>query len=70
MFAIKKLEAIRENGRVLFFKLIKDEMCWFDEFYEEQMKDAKHTSDLRTILTVMDYMAETNAILPKENSTQ
>ncbi len=66
MFAVKKLEVIRENGRVLFFKLIKDEVCWFDEFYEEQMKDAKHASDLRTVLTVMDYMAETNAILPKE----
>ena len=30
----QKVGGIRENGRVLFFKLIKDEVCWFDEFYE------------------------------------
>ena len=65
MFAIEKLEAVRRNGKVQFFKLIKDGVCWFDNFYEEQMNDARNASDLKKILTIMDYMAETNAILPK-----
>lgn len=66
MFAIEKIEAIRRNGKVQFFKLIKDGVCWFDDFYEEQMKNARNASDLKKVLAVMDYMAETNAILPKE----
>lgn len=66
MFAVEKLEAVRGNGKVLFFKLVKDGVCWFDDFYEEQNKDAKHASELRSILTLMDYMAETDARLPKE----
>lgn len=66
MFAVEKLEAVRGNGKVLLFKLVKDGVCWFDDFYEELNKDAKHASELRTILTMMDYMAETDAIFPKE----
>lgn len=66
MFAVEKLEAVRGNGKVLFFKLVKDGVCWFDDFYEEQNKDAKHASELRFILSQMDYMAETDAIFPKE----
>ena len=66
MFAVEKLEAVKDTGKVLFFKLVKDDVCWFDDFYEELNKDAKHASELRTILTMMDYMAETDAMLPKE----
>lgn len=66
MFAVEKLEAVRDTGKVLFFKLVKDGVCWFDNFCEEQNKDARHASELKTILTLMDYMAETNAMLPKE----
>lgn len=64
MFAVEKLEAVRETGKVLFFKLIKDGVCWFDEFYEEQMKDPKHASEIRSILSAMDFMAETDCMLP------
>ena len=39
-------------------------MCWFNDFYEELSRNAKHASELRTILSLMDYMAETNSILP------
>lgn len=66
MFAVEKLEAIRDNGKVLFFKLVKDGVCLFDDFYEKQNMDAKHASELRSILSLMDYMAETDAIFPKE----
>ena len=66
MFAVEKLEAVRDTGKVLFFKLVKDDVCWFDDFYEEQNKDAKHASELRAILTMMDYMAETDARFPEE----
>lgn len=65
MFAVEKLEAVRDVGKVLFFKLVKDGVCWFNDFYEEQNKDAGHVSELKTILTMIDYMAETNAMLPK-----
>ena len=64
IFAVEKLEAVRDNGRVLFFKLVKDDVCWFDEFYKEVCKTPKGASELRTILSMMDYIAETNAMLP------
>ena len=64
MFAVEKLEAVRDNGKMLFFKLIKDEVCWFDKFYEEQLKNPKHASELRSILATMDFMAENDTMLP------
>lgn len=64
MFAVEKLEAVRDNGKVLFFKLIKDGVCWFDEFYEEQMKNPKHAGEMKSILATMDFMAETDHMLP------
>ena len=66
IFAVEKLEAVRDTGKVLFFKLVIDGKCWFDDFYEQQLKDIKHASELKSILTLMDYMAETNCMLPKE----
>ena len=64
IFAVERLEAVRDNGRVLFFKLVKDDVCWFDEFYKEVSKNSKRASELRSILSMMDYLAETNAMLP------
>ena len=65
-FAVEKLEAIRDVGKVRFFKLIKDGICLFDDFYDEVSKDKRHHKDMLSILSMMDYMAETNALIPKE----
>lgn len=65
IFAVEKLEAVRENGKVRFFKLLKDWECMFDDFYDELSGNNRVHKDLLNILSVMDYMAETNAILPK-----
>lgn len=65
IFAIEKIEAIRDNGKVRFFKLLKDGKCMFDDYYNEISNNNRIFKDLLNILSVMDYMAETNAILPK-----
>lgn len=65
-FAVQWLESVRKDGKLKFFKLLKDEVSPFDLFYEEMIKDAKHKKDILHILTMMDYMAEKDEKLPKE----
>ena len=59
IFAIEKIEAIRDNGKVRFFKLLKDGKCMFDDYYNEISNNNRIFKDLLNILSVMDYMAET-----------
>lgn len=65
IFAVEKLEAVRENGKIRFFKLFKDGRCMFDDFHNEISSNDRNRKDMLNILSVMDYMAETNIILPK-----
>lgn len=65
IFAVEKLEAVRENGKNRFFKLLKDGRCMFDDFFNEISSNDRYYKDMLNILSVMDYMAETNIILPK-----
>lgn len=66
IFAVQWLESVRKDGKLKFYKLLKDEEAPFDLFYEEVNKDAKHKKDILHILSMMDYMAEKDVILPKE----
>lgn len=66
IFAIEKFEAVRTTGKVHFFKLVKNGKCLFDDFYNAIIKDERHKKNILGILSTMDYMAETNALLPKE----
>lgn len=65
IFAVEKLETVRENGMIRFFKLLKDGKCMFDDFQNEISSNDRNYKDLLNIFSVMDYMAETTAILPK-----
>ena len=65
-FAVQLLESVRNNGKLRFYKMLKDGVAPFDLFYEEVCGDKRHKKDMLKILAMMDYVAETNAILPKE----
>lgn len=66
IFAVQWLESVRKDGKLKFYKLLKDGEAPFDLFYEEVIKDAKHKKDILHILSMMDYMAEKDEKLPKE----
>ena len=66
IFAVEKIEAIRDGGKVRFVKLLIDGRCLFDEFYNEASKVDRHHKDILSILSMMNYMAETNALLPSQ----
>ena len=65
-FAVQLLESVRSDGKLRFYKLLKDGVAPFDLFYEKLCDDKKHKKDILQIFAMMDYMAETNAILPKK----
>ena len=54
IFAVQWLESVRKDGKLKFYKLLKDEEAPFDLFYEEVIKDAKHKKDILHILSMMD----------------
>jgi len=56
--AIFALEIIGEvQGQQPFYKLLKNNRCFFDEFYDEIMYNATYKSDLRSILVYMNLCA-------------
>ena len=66
IFAIEKFEAVRKDGKVSFYKLYENGKCLLDKFYNEIQFYKKSLSDFKSILATMDYMAETNELLPKQ----
>lgn len=65
IFAVEKLEEIKEGGKISFYKLIINDRCSYDEFCEDVESDERMAKSLNRIRTYMNYMAETNNILPK-----
>lgn len=65
-FAVELLESVRKNGKLRFYSLIKDGNNLFDSFFNEVSQDKRHKTDLIRIISTMDYVAETDAIMPKE----
>ena len=65
-FAVQLLESVRTNGKLRFYKMLKDGKAPFDSFYEEVCDDKRLKKDMLQILAMMDFMAETNKILPRE----
>lgn len=66
IFAIEKFEAVRKDGKVSFYKLYENGECLLDKFYNEIQFHEKSLGDYKSILATMDYMAETNVLLPKQ----
>ncbi len=52
-FALKKIQAIK--GKQVFYKLLKNNKCPFDEF--EKSLEIKYTSELVTIYAYMERVA-------------
>ena len=65
-FAVELLESVRTNGKLRFYSLIKDGNNLFDSFFNEVSRDKRHKTDLIRIISTMDYVAETDAKMPKE----
>jgi len=61
-FKLKRIEQVK--GRNVFYKLIKDERCEFDEFCVEMTKPGKYESEVKTIFTYMELAANQQP-LPK-----
>jgi hypothetical protein len=60
-FEIKLLTQV--SGKVTFYKLLKDEICLFDEFQKLIRQDGNHTTELITAFGLMDQVAQ-NKHLP------
>ncbi len=63
-FAVELFDRVRINGKIKFYKVLRDGEAQIDSFFEEICANKQHESELRNILAVMDYVAETNAKLP------
>ena len=63
-FAVELFEPVRSDGKLKFYKLLKNGKAQFDSFYDEVCKNRKHFNDLKRILACMNYVAETDAKMP------
>ena len=54
------------NGKVRFYKLLEDGSAQIDPFYEEITKNERLKKEFNEIVSCMNYVAESNAILPKK----
>lgn len=64
IFAIKNVEEVK-NGKLSFYKLIIDGNCLYDTFCSEMEKDEVLASSLNKIRAYMNFMAESDCLLPK-----
>jgi len=64
-FAVELFEPIRRDGVIRFYKLLVDGKAQIDSFYDELCKNKTLEKEFKEILSCMNYVAETNASLPK-----
>lgn len=62
-FALKKIEAV--DGKQQFFELIIDGVSQYEQFIAEISDNPQYMSEVRTILTYMNLVAELKVFLPK-----
>ena len=65
-FAVDYFEPVMRNGKVRFYKLLEDGSAQIDAFYEEITKNERLKKEFNEIVSCMNYVAESNAILPKK----
>ena len=63
-FALKKIEAV--VGKQDFYKLVRDDVCFFDDFEQEVQKNKKHKNELGSIYCYMEQVAngESGYLIP------
>lgn len=64
IFAVGKIEQIRDDGKIHFCKLFKDNRCLFDDFVNSISKNKIDEKKLKSIYACMDFMAENDSTLP------
>ena len=62
-FVLKEYNNV--TGRIKFFKLIEDKICYWDDFCREIQKDSNLTDQLVTVIARMNDIANLR-MLPKE----
>ncbi|MBW3128871.1 hypothetical protein [Hymenobacter profundi] len=55
-FEVERLTQIQ--GKVTFYKLLKDDVCFFDEFQQQIKDDGNHVSELISAFSLMDQVAK------------
>lgn len=65
IFAVEIFGSVRSDGRLKFYKLLEDGKAQIDAFYDEICKSERLLKDFKSILTCMDYVAETDSQMPK-----
>lgn len=62
-FELKKIEAV--VGKQMFYKLLKDEICEFDEFVQQIKTEGSFDKEITKIYALMQQVAELKT-LPQE----
>lgn len=65
IFAIEKLDVIKDGGALSFYKVLISGVCLFDEFCKKTAKSTEGKKKLTKIYSFMNYMAENNNSLPE-----
>ena len=65
-FAVESFDSVRDNGKIRFYKVLIDGEAQIDSFEKEISKDKALKKEWKKVLTCMDYVAETNGILPSK----
>lgn len=64
IFAAEDIKEISANGKVHFYKLVKNGTCMFDDFCASIQENSQEQKNILTIFTYMDYIAINDGILP------
>ena len=66
IFAVEKIEQVRDDGKIHFFKLFKDKRCFFDEFVNDIRGNSNDYKSFVSLVAIMDFMAENDSNLPSK----
>lgn len=65
IFALEKMEEIKDDGELSFYKISVDDNCLFDQFQRGISCLKPEMKSFKKILACMNWMAESNQKLPR-----
>ena len=68
IFAVGKIEQIRDDGKIHFCKLFKDNRCLFDDFVNDIRGNSNDYKSFVSLVAIMDFMAENDSKMPVNKS--
>lgn len=66
IFAVGKIEQIRDDGKIHFCKLFKDNRCFFDDFVNSIRGNSNDYKSFVSLVAIMDFMAENDSKMPSK----